>query len=345
MNLLTIGMIGAGLYLVMQPKKQSSGSPYIGSSLDKGFKVIVPCKEFDIYDPEASKKWMYDEMSRFIDFYRKNKNILTEKDLTDIGDTVSAKFYGCKKGEDMHLEANPKYYKWAFGNAKAAIQAFIDKNLITNEQGQILINVILSAIQSAGLDIFELDNQTQSPLLKGALFNCESLKITNIELFKTSVKSIIDEIIQELKINKDSLFFLDIVNVMNKFMKKLNNKCLIDPSKMSKNAKILYALFATGVLDDIRKVIALNIIDPNFDYESYTGDLIGYDCPDFGDNEEPVLGECKYYFGPQELLYQEWEKTESQYREQIGKYLKLTISDDDLIDEAATKLKTNLQYP
>lgn len=148
MNILTIAAIGAGLYLLTGSKKSSSLPP---SELDKqkGFKVVVSCKEFEIYNGEASAKWMYDEVVKQIEAFRKNNPNLTQADLLKISDAATENLYGCKT---PHLEKSAKYYKWGFDNARAGIQAFVDKQAITKNEGQALLTMLVESIKNSGFD-------------------------------------------------------------------------------------------------------------------------------------------------------------------------------------------------
>src|SRR5574338_756114 len=147
MNPLVLALlIGGGLYIYSQSQQKPTAS-----KLDPGYKIIIPCKEFEIYNEKKSYDYAYSEFSKLIPKFLNYIKSGDEK-MLKIFDDLNMKMFGCPNPQNDKDDINPvflspKYYIWGFKMMYASLKAFIDKiplvsNISTNDAIIIANNII-----------------------------------------------------------------------------------------------------------------------------------------------------------------------------------------------------------
>jgi hypothetical protein len=131
--ILLIALVGGALYVATSttPKKSttviSSDGVVIPVPKDRGYTIIIPCKQFDIYNEEASYQYAYHEFAKIVP---KLLNWLKNGDAQAIEkaiDEFNLKMYGCAKGGDDSGEMLKNYYPWIYRLLRAGLKAMVDK--------------------------------------------------------------------------------------------------------------------------------------------------------------------------------------------------------------------------
>src|SRR5574338_957185 len=162
MNPLLLALLIGGGYIVYNSSQKSSTPT--NTKLDPGYKIIIPCKQFDIYNEEASYKYAYSEFSKLIPklliLIKENQQNPNESAaFNKIMEDFQMKMFGCFPGNIVTV-LTPNYYAWIYRILRAGLKALVDKGptllKITKEQATKQANTILmyelDAIQAAGLD-------------------------------------------------------------------------------------------------------------------------------------------------------------------------------------------------
>lgn len=149
MNLLLLGAIGAGLYLVSQSgTKKPSASNGTSSKVpvDKGFTVIIPCKMYDIYNEEASYEYAFA-------ITRNNKSLSVFQVLQKV-------LEGCDESSYKELAYSSKYYAWIYRIYRAILKGILfRKTIITEPEISAASDILIETLESlsqAGLSIENL---------------------------------------------------------------------------------------------------------------------------------------------------------------------------------------------
>lgn len=163
MNLLTIGLIGAGLYLFTSSgtKKGSTTGP-VKKDIDKGYTILIPCKMFDIYNEEASYEYAYQKFTEIIKVLTSKKKYNNLDEINDLGDQFQKELFGCDTNKAPGVFESPQYYAWGYRIIRSGMKALVDNRQLVNKNitemqaiayvDQIL-NLYLQDLKQKGFDI------------------------------------------------------------------------------------------------------------------------------------------------------------------------------------------------
>lgn len=137
-NLILIVAILGGGYLLLSGKKPAA---------DKGYKIIKPCQEFEIYNEEKSLKYAYTETYNHL-----NKLIQDSKPYDEY--TVFKKLFGCDNSNTFigDLSFMPKYYKWVYKMQASMNKALVDKMVISETTYNTFLQSRLADLQDEGFE-------------------------------------------------------------------------------------------------------------------------------------------------------------------------------------------------
>lgn len=146
---------GAAYLLLAKPKAKtvtSSTKNGAGINGDKGFKIIVPCQQFEISNKPKSYEYAYKLAIKEIERTQK------EKSLFSIGN-VFEKLLGCRLFENPDLNEliySPEYYSWIYFLYRSVSEALLDKKIATLDSVNADLDNYRNDLNSKGLDAHSL---------------------------------------------------------------------------------------------------------------------------------------------------------------------------------------------
>lgn len=171
---------GFALYAMSQSSKPTPSktvTSFDGTQIpvpaDKGYTIIIPCKQFDIYNEEASYQYAYHEFAKIVP---KLENWLKSGDTQGIEkaiDEFNLKMYGCPKGGDDSGVMLKNYYAWIYRLLRAGLKAMVDKAPKASKaeaikQANIRLNAFLEILKNPplGLDIQGLPTSVEGDFIQ-----------------------------------------------------------------------------------------------------------------------------------------------------------------------------------
>lgn len=169
--ILILALVGGALWYA----NKEAPKPVSSKPLDKGFTIITPCQQYDVYNEEASYKYVYNEYIKLLPEVKKLILDGNEEALSDKINEFQLNMFGCTKSKVNPAAVAPMYYAWVYRMLRAGMKAFVDKRTLIGKNlkkedvisisDQILHNY-LEFLKAQGLDIEGLPTTVEGDFLQ-----------------------------------------------------------------------------------------------------------------------------------------------------------------------------------